>query len=258
LATATNGGLLRLELAMKDEVAWQPSKFKVEARRISVGPTTSAASWLMTRFTADAYERRLPEHARGRLLDLGCGKVPLYAAYRPLVDEVTCVDWSEDPDATRHLDLKHDLNTPLPLESARYDTVILSDVLEHIRAPEGLLREVTRVLAPQGKLLLNVPFMYWLHEQPHDYFRYTEHALRWLVQQCGLEVVSLEALGSGPGVIADVAGKHLNRVPGIGRPVVRILQHGAWVVTRLPRVSQLLKPSSQAFPMGYFLVARKP
>jgi SAM-dependent methyltransferase len=243
---------------MKNEAEWRPSKFSLKDGRLSVGPAASAASWLMTRLVASAYDEHLATHARGRLVDLGCGTVPLYGAYRALVSEVTCVDWSGNQASARHLDVGHDLNEPLPLESDRYDTVILSDVLEHIRRPEALLAEVSRILAPRGKLLLNVPFYYWLHEQPHDYFRYSEHALRSFVGECGLSLVLLERLGGAPEVLADVIGKHLGQVPGVGGLTARLLQRGAWAATKLPPLARALGPSNQRFPMGYFLVAEKP
>jgi SAM-dependent methyltransferase len=242
---------------VKNEADWKPSKFSYTDGHLSVGPAASDASWLMTKLVAAAYDRHLAEHARGRLVDLGCGTVPLYAAYRPLVSEVTCVDWSGNDASSRHLDIAHDLNQPLPLESARYDTAILSDVLEHIRRPEALLSEVSRILAPGGRLLLNVPFYYWLHEQPHDYFRYSEHALRSFVTDSGLSLLLLEGLGGAPEVMADVVSKHVGQVPALGQPFARLLQQSVWATARLGPVAKALRASSQRFPMGYFLVAEK-
>jgi SAM-dependent methyltransferase len=243
---------------MKRERDWQPSKFTYAQGRISAAANAGGASWLVTQLVAGAYDQHLPSHARGRLLDLGCGAVPLYAAYRALVTEITCVDWASSAHGGQHLDVSHDLNQPLPLESSRYDTVILSDVLEHVRMPEQLLGEVSRVLTAGGKLLLNVPFMYWLHEQPHDYFRYSEHALRSFVERAGLRLLVLEGLGSAPEVVADIVGKHLAQLPSLGAPLSRALQRGVWSLARLGPVAQALAPSSQRFPLAYFLVAEKP
>ena len=242
---------------MKREQDWRPTKFAHQHGRLSAGPNARDASWLISQLVAQAFERHLPSHAHGRLLDLGCGLVPLYAAYRPLVSEITCVDWGDSPHAGLHVDIEHDLNRPLPLEDSRYDTVILSDVLEHIRKPEELVGEVARILAPGGKLLASMPFMYWLHEQPHDYFRYSEHALRSFVDQAHLRVLVLKPLGSAPDVLADIVGKHLAFVPGLGSHLARALQRGVWSLTHLRVVAHALQPSSQRFPLGYFLVAEK-
>lgn len=243
---------------MKNEAGWQPTKFQHSGGRIFPGPAASDSSWLVTQLVAKAYERHLPAHARGRLVDLGCGAVPLYSAYRELVTEITCVDWGGSTGGAQHLDVTHDLNQPLPLETSRYDTVILSDVLEHIRKPEALLAEVQRILAPGGKLLLNVPFFYWLHEQPHDYFRFTEHALRSFVEQSGLSLLLLEGLGGAPEVLADVVGKHLGQTPAVGPLLSRWVQKGTWSLAKLPILAPALAASRQRFPMAYFLVAQQP
>lgn len=242
---------------MKYSESWKPTKFAFRDGRIEVGPSVSGGSWGLTHLVAKAYQRHLPAHARGKLIDLGCGTVPLYAAYRSLVEEVTCVDWASNKHDARHLDVEHDLNRPLPLATDRYDTVILSDVLEHIRRPEPLLAEVARILAPGGKLLLNVPFFYWLHEQPYDYFRYSEHALRSFMNECGLELILLESLGGVPEVLADVLGKHLNQLPVVGSSAARLLQRCGGIVNAFPPFARALAPSNQRFPMGYFLVAAK-
>lgn len=242
---------------MKDEQGWQATKFRHVGGRLSVGPTTSPASWLVTQLVAQVYQKHLATHARGRLVDLGCGTVPLYAAYRPLVSEITCVDWGGSPHDARHIDVAHDLNQPLPLPENRYDTAILSDVLEHIRRPDVMLSEVRRILAPRGKLLLNVPFLYWLHEQPHDYFRYSEHALRSMIEQAGLRLLLLEGLGSAPEVLADIVGKHLAQIPGVGPALSSVLQRTAYSAARLEPVAKALVQSSQRFPIAYFLVAEK-
>ena len=135
---------------------------------------------------------------------------------------------------------------------------MLSDVLEHIHSPELLLAEIARVLAPGGTLLMNVPFLYWLHEQPHDYFRYTEHGLRRLVERAGLSVLTLETLGGAPEVVADVLGKHVQQVPVLGRPLARGMQRAVFALTRPKALSRALAVSRQRFPLGYFLVARAP
>jgi SAM-dependent methyltransferase len=243
---------------MKAEADWKPSKFAFDGERLSVGPDVSSGGWLMTRLVAEAYERALPRYARGRLVDLGCGTVPLYAAYRPFVGTITCVDWGESRHGAAYRDFDCDLNEPLPFEGASFDTAILSDVLEHVREPAGLLAEVGRILAPGGRLLLNVPFLYWLHEQPYDYFRYTEHALRMLVERAGLLLIELEGLGGAPHVVADVAGKHVQLLPGVGAPLVRTFQRAVFAATRVAPVRRALAPSRQRFPLGYFLVAEAP
>jgi SAM-dependent methyltransferase len=80
----------------------------------------------------------------------------------------------------------------LPFSDASVDAVILKDVLEHVRNPEIALAEIARVIRPAGQLMLWVPFLYPIHDAPHDYQRFTEHGLRTYLAGHGFEVRSLE------------------------------------------------------------------
>ena len=83
---------------MKNEAQWRPSKFVMRGGRLRAS-RDQAQIGVGSRLVGDAmaacYQQHLPQHARGRLVDLGCGRAPLYGAYRPHVDSVTCVDWAK-------------------------------------------------------------------------------------------------------------------------------------------------------------------
>ena len=215
------------------------------------------ASRLSADVIAGCYQRHLPAHAKGRLLDLGCGKVPLYASYQDLVTECVCVDWANTAHKNEYLDKECDLTQALPFADGEFDTIILSDVLEHIPTPEQLCAEMARSLASGGKLIMNVPFYYWLHEEPHDFYRYTEFALRRFVSLAGMELVLLESTGGTPEVLADILAKVLVRVPVIGRVLASVVQSMtlSFVGTRLG--GKVSGATRKKFPFGYFLVAVK-
>lgn len=217
----------------------------------------SVGSRLMADLIARQYEQDLPIYARGVLLDLGCGRVPFYASYVDLVSEIVCVDWANSIHTNPHLDLEHDLTRPLPFSDGHFDTVILSDVLEHIPVPEELCREIARVLVPGGNLIMNVPFYYPLHEEPHDYYRYTKHALRRLIDGAGMAVLSLRELGGAPEVWADLVAKQLVRVPVVGSAAAAGLQ---WLTGRFVRTSlgrRVSLATGRTFPLGYRVIAQK-
>lgn len=207
---------------------------------------------------ASLFQEFMPRYVRGRLADLGCGRVPLYGAYRGLVTDVVCVDWWNTTHGNEHVDIECDLSGDIPLPDGGFDTVILSDVLEHIPRPETLWRETARLLRPGGAVLISVPFYYWLHEAPHDYHRFTEFALRRSAAAVGLEVVLLRASGGAPEILADVVAKNLQRIRFAGRALASAVQGitAAFVRTRAGR--RLSERTSREFPLGYFLVARKP
>jgi len=241
---------------MKNRAQWVPSKFELhrgrlrgsrDARELGIG------SRLISDLVAALYQAHLPAHARGALLDLGCGKVPLYAAYASCVDEITCVDWAPG----EHIDLPCDLSQPLPFERERFDTIILSDVLEHMPEPELLWREMTRVLKPGGKIIMNVPFYYSVHAHPHDYYRYTCFALERFVKINTLALVCLLPVGGIVEIIADLFAKAFSKLPLIGAPLAMFTQFvvGAFGRTRLG--ARVARVSSRHFPFGYFMIAQR-
>lgn len=74
----------------------------------------------------------------------------------------------------------------LPFRDASVDTVVLLEVLEHLRRPDEALSEIARVLRPGGILLLTLPFLYPVHDAPHDYQRYTPFGLVREIESSGL------------------------------------------------------------------------
>lgn len=215
-------------------------------------------SRLMVDLIAECYDAHLRHNARGKLLDLGCGKVPLFLAYKDYVTENICVDWEHTSHQSEHVDSECDLTTTLPFEDGEFDTILLSDVLEHVPQPEPLWGEISRLLAPGGRVIVNVPFYYWLHEQPYDYYRYTEFALRRFVERVGLRLLRLDPIGGAPEIVADIFAKNVLRVPWIGRSLAALSQSLTRFVIRTKLGKKVSEATRDGFPFGYFLVAQKP
>ena len=246
---------------MRNADRWTETKYVRRRGRLRASRDTAQVgigSRLISDLVAAAYDRHLPQYARGRLIDLGCGTAPLYGAYRGLVDSVVCVDWANSPHAALYLDSEVDLNGPLPFDAAAFDTLILSDVLEHVAEPAGLWREMARVIAPGGHALINVPFLYGIHEAPHDYARYTEHALRRHAQQAGLTVRLLEPIGGSLHVLADLMAKHLAHVPLVGGLLASAVQAPVALLDRFGLGRRIVARTATHFPLGYFMVAERP
>lgn len=232
---------------MRNENQWRPTKFVLHNgiwRGSRDRRHVARSSRLMCDRAAAAYVDALNAHAKGALLDLGCGEVPLYGAYRHLVDSTTCVDWGDSP----HLDHEVDLvKEPLPFAQDSFDTILATDLLEHMPYPDRLFSEMARVLRPGGVLIVGVPFYYWIHAQPHDYHRYTEFRLRLFCDDHGLEVEECRPYGGGLDVVADTVGKMLSMTTP-----TRLISGFPAAVLRRPGV----RPS--AMPLGYLMVGRAP
>jgi len=90
-----------------------------------------------------------------------------------------------DLDPARRPDVVADVCDLRCFEDASFDAVFLLEVLEHVATPDLAISEVHRVLEPGGVLALSTPFLFEIHEAPHDYFRFTEHGLRFLLRGFG-------------------------------------------------------------------------
>ncbi len=245
---------------MKNRETWKPSKYVYRKGKLRASGDLAevhAGSRLAADLIASLYGANLPKYARGRLLDLGCGKAPLFEAYRDYVSDNVCVDWTETRHGNEYLDYECDLTKRLPFGDGEFDTLILSDVLEHIPEPEILWREMHRVLAPGGRVLLNVPFCYPLHEEPHDYYRYTEYSLRRFAGRASFEVLLLRPVGGTPEIVADILAKHLQFLPLIGRGLAVMIQRLASAFVGTAPGRRLSEKTGRKYPLGYFLVAEK-
>ena len=77
----------------------------------------------------------------------------------------------------------------LPFRERTFDTIVSTQVLEHVRQPEIVIPEMARILKPDGVLIISAPMTWPLHEEPHDYYRYTLHGLRQLLQEADFEIL---------------------------------------------------------------------
>src|ERR1700760_2630261 len=129
---------------LKNSAAWQPTKFVMTAKGLRASRDATKIQ-VSSRYIGDlqarSYERALREHARGELLDLGCGHVPLYEVYRGLITGNVCADWGGSLHVNPFIDVATDLNHNLPFEDARFDTVLMTDVLAHLAEPSHVVCE---------------------------------------------------------------------------------------------------------------------
>lgn len=136
--------------------------------------------------------RAIIPHIQGRCIDIGAGKAPYAKILAPYSREYIVADRSDTRSAMfareRSAFVEADV-CDLPFESASADTVLLTQVLEHVANPEQALNEIYRVLRSEGKLILSVPFIYHAHAEPYDYWRFSEHGIRALVKKHGFEVL---------------------------------------------------------------------
>jgi SAM-dependent methyltransferase len=236
---------------MKNQDKWAPTKFVKNKKGKFIGTH-------MHRALGPAYEKNIREISSGDLLDLGCGSVPLYDFYREKTTSITCIDWESTEHKQIHIDIFCDLTKPIPLPDNSFDTIICTDVLEHIPVPYELMKEISRLLRPGGKLFLAVPFYYCLHEEPHDYFRYTKHALTRFCTENKLRVLKIEEYGGAPEIIVDVMYKTYDFLNLPARKfVLRMSNRISSFMLSSKIARKISRMTAKHFPLGYVVVAQK-
>ena len=105
-----------------------------------------------------------------RILEIGAGRKPCKKFFPKARYTCTDVVWHDGIDQLTDV-------SNMPYRDNSLDLVICNNVLEHIPTPERAVDEIRRCLRPEGNLFLVVPFLFPLHDIPHDYFRFTEYSL---------------------------------------------------------------------------------
>jgi SAM-dependent methyltransferase len=59
-----------------------------------------------------------------------------------------------------------------------FDVILCANVLEHVYDWPAAVDRIHRALKPGGRVVVNVPFLFPYHDEPHDLWRFTEYGLR--------------------------------------------------------------------------------
>lgn len=150
-------------------------------------------NWLALKSNNEDVRKHLPL-MKGVVYDLGCGKRPYEKDILTVAERYVGVDWVNTLHGLQ-ADIAADLNQPLPIQAGVADTVVAFQVLEHLYEPQIMLGEAYRILKPRGRFFLSVPFQWWVHEAPYDFFRYTCYGLEYALKKAGFVDILVKADG---------------------------------------------------------------
>jgi SAM-dependent methyltransferase len=145
-----------------------------------------------SRFFYKFLEEHISRHqhlARGRLIDVGCGKKPFKHLFTN-VDSYYGVDIDENSKADLICDVME-----LQIEADSADSVLCTQVLEHVSEPNMLICEISRICKKGAVVLLTAPHMCRIHGEPYDFFRFTRFGLKHLFEKNEFEIIEIEEIG---------------------------------------------------------------
>jgi SAM-dependent methyltransferase len=165
-------------------------------------------------------------YAGGVILDIGCGDRPYEKIFSS--EKYIGAEWPQSQHSNTKPDVFMDA-LDLPFKTGSFDTVVCTEVLEHLPNAGPALQEISRVLKRDGHFILSVPFFYLIHESPHDYYRYTSFGLRKLLEDSHFTVVRMDPRGGGLTVAVDCVSRMLS-------------MYVSWLLKKLHFPEKLISP----------------
>ena len=150
-------------------------------------------NWLVHHIVNRELQRCFPEYLRGRLIDIGCGEKPYEEMAKPFVTNHLGIDHMGTQHEREAIDAYASADS-LPVQNESFDSALCTAVIEHLEEPQRAITECHRVLRPGAHAIFLAPLIWHLHEEPHDFFRFTKYALRSLFERGGFQVVEISAL----------------------------------------------------------------
>lgn len=208
--------------------------------------------------------------AGSKVLDVGAGSAP----YRALFAH--CNYRTQDFAQLKDDQLRHGRYAPIdfvseanaiPVPDGSFDAVICTEVLEHVPEPIAVVRELGRIIAPGGRLILTAPLGSGIHQEPyHFYGGYTPYWYRRFLKEAGFDSIIVTA---NAGTLRHVAQEAIRFVAmtrpfGLAAPwSMQLLWLPCWLFLApilalgVPLAARILDrfDQEQRFTVGYHVTA---
>lgn len=160
-----------------------------------------------------------------------------------------------DIDPARGPDVVADVSDMTCFEDGTVDAIICMEVLEHVHDPRKATSEMFRVLRPGGVVVGSSPFLLGLHEEPHDYFRFTLHGIALLFRK--FETMTIRPRNSYMSSLAALVARLFAAPDQKTRTAAAICSPLLFLIIVLIQLGDAILPSGLA-TTGYFYVFRRP
>lgn len=200
----------------------------------------------------------LSPHITGRTLDVGCGSKPYKDIFKDTHSYVGIEFDSPRAREKSQADFFYD-GQHFPFPDTSFDTVIATEVFEHIFNPDNFLTEIHRTITPGGTLLITCPFTWAEHEQPYDYARYSSFGLRHIVEKNGFKVIEDKKVGDAILTIFQLIACYINNKLSIKNYKIKLLFQIVCIspVTLCGLLLSQLLPENKDLYLDNIIVAKK-
>jgi glycosyltransferase involved in cell wall biosynthesis/SAM-dependent methyltransferase len=159
-----------------------------------------------------ALKEFLPQ-CKGVFLDVGCGEMPYKQLILQYAEKYIGLDirnpvYQKAVKPDIFWDGKH-----IPLDDNSIDCAMATELFEHLPDIETVLKEIRRVLKSGGSLFFTMPFLWPLHDMPHDEYRYTPVSLQRHLRNAGFDDIRIASLGGWDASLAQMIGLWMKRRP---------------------------------------------
>lgn len=205
-----------------------------------------------------------PRYAHGKLVDIGCGVKPYETIFQPHVDNYFGVDYKPAVESNYGEQTTADLYadcTATGLADCSFDTLLSTQVMEHVFDTDLYVKECCRLLKKGGMGIFTVPMSWRCHAEPYDYHRFTKYSLKMIFENNGFEIVELKEIeGAFASVIQHLIVFLCNR-PGYKnffyRAVRKVFTFVFFTVMNCLALKLDKLFRDEKFCLNYLLVARK-
>lgn len=219
--------------------------------------------WLVLRWVGRA-RHTIERTVHGDVLDIGCGSRWVEQVL-PQNSRYTGLDYP--PTVTKGYAGRPNVfgnGQCLPFAANSFDSVVMMDVLEHLPSPEASISEAWRVLRTGGVLVMQAPFLYPLHDEPHDFQRWSKYGLKMLLNSHHFELqelthderpfetaATLLSIALAHGALDAFNKRHFSLlIAPLMISAIPIINLGGWILAKI-------SPTSSIMPMSYRVVAKK-